>query len=152
MATSRPRCASSTPCGSWTRTRRSGTSLTGGWRHVSRATCHEVTCHVLQGAAAGQLLVILLLVQPLRPRHGQLALLGRRCRSRGSRPRGHVSRVTCHAQEYERETTETVRRLLAEVEELFYAPPAARRQRKGSQVSAQERECQQWRDQFPSLR
>ena len=55
-------------------------------------------------------------------------------------------------QEYERETTETVRRLLAEVEELFYAPPAARRQRRGSEVSAQERECQQWREQFPSLR
>ena len=124
-------------------------NITDGWV-VSRVTCHVSRGHVLQGAAAGQLLVLLLLVQPLRPRHGQLSLLGRRCRSRGSR--GHVSRVTCHVQEYERETTETVRRLLAEVEELFYAPPAARRQRKGSEVSAQERECQQWREQFPSLR
>ena len=114
---------------------------------MSRVTCHEVTCcRVQQQANCWSSFSWSSLYD--RGTDSSLSWAD----DVGLAGYGHVSRVTCHVQEYERETTETVRRLLAEVEELFYAPPAARRQRKGSEVSAQERECQQWREQFPSLR
>jgi len=50
--------------------------------------------------------------------------------------------------EYEKETTETVRGLFEEVEQLFYSEPQAGH----PQSSVQERECHLWREHFPHLR
>ena len=61
-------------------------------------------------------------------------------------------------QEYEKETTETVRKMFADIEELFYEPSSShsqsrhRRKSSQSQQTPQEKECQMWRDNFPNLR
>ena len=56
--------------------------------------------------------------------------------------------------EYERETTATVKRMWDEVQEMFYSspPPTPKGEKKTAQQRAIERECKLWRDNFPSLR
>ena len=64
-----------------------------------------------------------------------------------------MKRLNFNVQEYEKETTETVRRLFQDVEELFYSPkPSKTRQGKTNNFTAQERECHLWRENFPCLR
>ena len=54
--------------------------------------------------------------------------------------------------EYEKETTETVRRMFDNVEEMFYSSSLGQQRRKTSQHTAQEKECQMWSKNFPTLR